>query len=861
MTVILMLNYIKNMLNLKYNINTLSILQYRNFYLFFIFFKKLNFLNFYGLYLNFIKTFTINSILGGIVFKKNYYGDHYNKFTNISINRLQPFSPLTYHLKTWKKENFYTMGSLYKENKFFFNQNYFFLKSSYDVTKNNIFNYYNFFFFNLYLNFFKSKKIKKFTNFKFLKKKLVNLNLINNYDFFNNKFNNLDGIDSVFNLLIYPNWKEYNFQKNDNFFRNLKPFKLLNKINDNIVLQKFYSNSNLDIFKNSQNDKYYYSDDILFYDLTNYSNQKIKKFDFFELSYYKKIKLNDYKLLKLNKLLKNNYKNKIRIKRLLKRLLKSKKRLKKLKNINKSKFIKKSKKGVFKKKYFLKKIKKLKIFKNIKKLKIFKNMKKSFKIKKIFLIRKGRLLFFIKFVNFFKYNLFFILKNNYKNKVRVNKLLKNKNPKPIKFNIIENYFLKTINFKKIFSILMKFYDKKEYNTLNIDKNLLNFFNNTLDNFFTMSNKNKHNIGKLNANALNKKYKFTINLLKYNDINISNNLKFNNNIIDMNSLDLIKNKYTYWFTFFSSWNWSFLFVNDFYNMEKKIDYHELRSNLFFHMVPFYNKTTTQYKLKNTFEDYRHFREWNFNKNYTDLLDKFYVKNLTNSERYSNNIYSKTSWFNTNNRFTKKLNWILIKNHYSKTLRFERKKVDSFFNLNYRYQYRLTNWLFYFKIYYGLKIFYENNCTIVNVLKNSKFVDGSENVHLIIKKHLCYINGYIVATEFLPIFTNDIISLKTNWYIFLYLMYNKKIYYYENLLIKSFMKNKFLKFKNDRPVSWDFIFQTEIYTDIPYYLEIDFTTLSCIMLTEPDFNYIIKKNIHKLIYAPLASIFNLNWKYIV
>ena len=93
-------------------------------------------------------------------------------------------------------------------------------------------------------------------------------------------------------------------------------------------------------------------------------------------------------------------------------------------------------------------------------------------------------------------------------------------------------------------------------------------------------------------------------------------------------------------------------------------------------------------------------------------------------------------------------------------------------------------------------------------------------------------------------------------FLYLMYNKKIYYYENLLIKSFMKNKFLKFKNDRPVSWDFIFQTEIYTDIPYYLEIDFTTLSCIMLTEPDFNYIIKKNIHKLIYAPLASIFNLN-----
>ena len=44
--------------------------------------------------------------------------------------------------------------------------------------------------------------------------------------------------------------------------------------------------------------------------------------------------------------------------------------------------------------------------------------------------------------------------------------------------------------------------------------------------------------------------------------------------------------------------------------------------------------------------------------------------------------------------RKLNWVLIKNHYSKTLRKERKKVDVFFKLNYRYQHRLTNWLFYF-----------------------------------------------------------------------------------------------------------------------------------------------------------------------
>lgn len=934
------------MLNLNFNYNTLNIIKYKNIFLFFIFFQKLNSLNFYGLYLNFLKLFTLNSTITKNIFIKNNLSDYHKKYFNFSIKRLQPFSPLNYHIKTWKNENMYTLKHLYHENKFFFDQNYFLIKSDYSIKKNNIYNYYNFFFFNLYLNFFKFQKMNQIKKINFLKidlKKyfenssnsvnLINKNIIlsNFYNFFNNKLSNCRGIEVFFNLLYYTHWRHTNYNKKDNLFINLRPFKILNKIKNNIKLNKYYFKN---YFKNRLKGIFYskktnYLTKKLFfykyYNIRNYNkiNFKFKKLiktvDNIDLlaidnslfkntksnriEIFKKTKIDDIETIKLDKkiykknkfffLYKLNFKkfinkNKKFIRKITLKFYKNRKyRIKKLNSLSIKKllFIFKIKLNNLNRKFITQLLCKIKLFKSRKLINIFfKNCSNIVNINNNFIKlernNKKNLLIYHNVQEFLEYSFLYHVDKNIK-KINSNeifrnlhssnslkkikkkknyffKLIKEKTLKSTFFNynmpikkdpsipgsyILNDFYFKYLNKNKRVKIFLKKYLKKK-------KNIILFYKN----YFNLNIKQ-------NPLKIKKSTFFNLNILKYGDILISNSLKFNDTSFNTKNINLIKNKYSYWFTFFNSWNWAFIFINDFYNMERKIDYHKLRSNLFFHMVPYYNKNTTSYKFKKTFKDYRHFRESSFNKNYTDMLDKFYIKNLTNSNRYTNNVYSSVSWFRKKPRQKKKLNWILIKNHYSKTLRFERKKVDSFFNLNYRYQYRLTNWLFYFKIYYGLKIFYENNCTIINVLKNSKFIDGSDNVYIILKKHLCYINGYIVSTEILPLFTNDIIALKVNWYVYLYIMYSKKIYYYDNLLTKSFMKNKFKKFKNNRPVSWDFIFQTETYTDIPYYLEMDFTTLSCIMLTEPDFNYIIKKNIHKLIYAPLASIFNLNWKYIV
>ena len=397
--------------------------------------------------------------------------------------------------------------------------------------------------------------------------------------------------------------------------------------------------------------------------------------------------------------------------------------------------------------------------------------------------------------------------------------------------------------------------KKNYKTINTvkykksiitkgrNKGLLGNFYNTVSN--------------ISDNVLDKKIS---NYSKFIDLNLKYTpLKvFDSIFINSLNVDKVKIKYSYWSTFFYSWNWVFVFINDFLKLERKIDYHEVRSKLFFNFVPYYHLQTFKYQINQTFKYYKSLQEklTIYNENYnkihkpdTNKRKWFWYKPLT----------TPTELYKPKPK--RKLNWVLIKNHYSKTLRKERKKVDVFFKLNYRYQHRLTNWLFYFKLFYGLKMFSENNSTIVNTLQNSKFVSGYENTLFILQKHLCFINGYIVTNEWIPVFTNDIILLKVNWYIYLYIIYSRKIYTYKNILLTNFITNKYNKFKNEKPVFWDFVYQTDMYTDIPYYIEIDFLTLSGIILSEPDRHYLIQRNLHKITFAPLASIFNLNWKYIV
>lgn len=196
-----------------------------------------------------------------------------------------------------------------------------------------------------------------------------------------------------------------------------------------------------------------------------------------------------------------------------------------------------------------------------------------------------------------------------------------------------------------------------------------------------------------------------------------------------------------------------------------------------------------------------------------------------------------------------------------------KLNYFFLLKFRFQYTLTHWLFRFKLYYGLKFFLDWNSNLLNTLQNSKFISGFENVRFLLSHGMCFINGRITSNEYLPIFSGDVLAIKFGWQFYLYIIYINKIYKYNNIL-RRYFSNYVYKFKknnsNDvmtKSTKALFYGPNEQFLEIPYYIEVDYMTMSSVILTEPDYNYILKKNLHRFTTVPILSLFHLNWKYIV
>lgn len=351
--------------------------------------------------------------------------------------------------------------------------------------------------------------------------------------------------------------------------------------------------------------------------------------------------------------------------------------------------------------------------------------------------------------------------------------------------------------------------------------------------------------------------------KYLDLLYNTNGLFIFNMFNLTNFDKKKiiNKYKYWYSFFNSWNWAFLFINNFFNYEGKLDYHNLRAKLMYQQNRNYHSNYFFIDNSKTFKDYRFIKEKDRDHFRSNIFYKKVIRKNIFSRKVNSNVYYKEKMYKYKPQYYRRIRAILIKNHHSKTLRRERLRVNYFFKLNYKFQHRLTNWLYYYKLNYGLKLYYNFNLTLVNTLSNSKFIPESVYIIFLLKKQLIFLNGYCVISPKTNLFRGDCISLKINWYVYVYLMYIKKIYNYNNIIIKSFLKNTHHKHKSDNPKNWNYVFQSSVDYDVPYYLEVDYMTLSCIMLFEPDFNYIIKRNFYNLTYVPLLSLFNLNWKYVV
>lgn len=489
-------------------------------------------------------------------------------------------------------------------------------------------------------------------------------------------------------------------------------------------------------------------------------------------------------------------------------------------------------------------------------IKVYKQ--KKFYVKKKLSYLRGRL------GNFYKDKIFFI--DNVKKKKNVFKMFRNR--------FIQDYKikkeLKRYNSRQSFISRIKknvslFFSKKSKKYNNVSVFFINRYVNVGKKIKTLSKWLGfiYKLQKKNKDSFFVKKNFTFFKKKYTDVVYFKNSMFRFSFFNLTNFDKNKiiNKYKYWYSFFNSWNWTFLFINNFYNFESKLDYHELRASLMYQQNKNYHNNYFFIDNSKTFKDYRFIKEKDRDHFESNLFyNKLTRKNIL-SRKVNSNVFYKERVYKNKLEFYKRIKVILVKNHHSKTLRRERLRVNYFFKLNYRFQHRLTNWLYYYKLNYGLSLYYNFNLTLVNTLSNSKFIPDSVYIIFLLKRQLIFLNGYCVIGPKTNLFRGDCISLKINWYVYVYLIYIKKIYKYNNIIIKSFLKNKFKKYKSDNPKNWNHVFQSSIDYDVPYYTEIDYMTLSCIVLFEPDYNYIIKRNFYNLTYVPLLSLFNLNWKYVV
>ena len=127
---------------------------------------------------------------------------------------------------------------------------------------------------------------------------------------------------------------------------------------------------------------------------------------------------------------------------------------------------------------------------------------------------------------------------------------------------------------------------------------------------------------------------------------------------------------------------------------------------------------------------------------------------------------------------------------------------------------------------------------------------------------YLNGLLVQNCAIPIFKGDIVALYVNWCIFKYLKFSKLFLMNQRKKMNNYVHNHILQHnKHETKLKyWTKYFKYK-FNDVPYFLELDYTTLSYIMILNPATKYLLNFTLTDLHEIHFNSLFQLNWKYIV
>lgn len=264
--------------------------------------------------------------------------------------------------------------------------------------------------------------------------------------------------------------------------------------------------------------------------------------------------------------------------------------------------------------------------------------------------------------------------------------------------------------------------------------------------------------------------------------------------------------------------------------------KLQDNFFF-----FTKTFINFKLKvGFFKKFNKLRSFYFYK-YWRLNKKFKKIKLSLKKNFSKNFDLKKKIF-----FLLKENRSIISNLFFS--KFTRQKKITFFLSKFKH----------FSIKKIVKFF---EFSLFNILIQSHLLIFKKDIDFFFKNGFIFVNGIVVFNKFFFLNVGDRVQISiSNQYYFFFRNFSKvlKSFNYKIRLSmrKIFLKRKdFYKQKSNKTPAWvdKIIFSKQV---IPKYLEVDFFTLTCVIIRNT--NNFFENN---LIFLKFLSYFNIrlyNWK---
>lgn len=238
--------------------------------------------------------------------------------------------------------------------------------------------------------------------------------------------------------------------------------------------------------------------------------------------------------------------------------------------------------------------------------------------------------------------------------------------------------------------------------------------------------------------------------------------------------------------------------------------------------------------------------------------------TNSLSWAKSLNEMTILENLNNQsFNLNIKRIKFKPGYMSIWRDARSNFKKITNINFKYQYKLTKYLLTLNKLIKFKIFILNEMKLANILLRSRLIPDKLHTNYFIENGLIYLNGLNCWNPSILLFIGDFIQMIINlkYYITYRWLLNWSLKKKFKLKIK--LKKKFtIASRDEKTRSKTFpdriLINENLYDDVPQFLEIDYLSLSVIVLYEP----FLFSDIN--VYTWIGNKFNIanlyNWKYI-